>query len=1024
MVKHNINSVLGRVMKLKLRTRKIWSALTIALLVATCAALGTLGNKLATAYEGDYWTVEYEGLSIHVESVSQNGTNLVPVSDGEDGYYFVTANNTDPVVVSMTVDGMIPGDSYYYYETDDYWNGRRNLTSEDNGTIIHEELKPHIYFQDDCHGDCYVDPMSGVYYVGASVSRVGNAGVQKNIVIRPTSIGSHNIDIISVKQNGTDLTLTNNEYQMTSYNTPLSITYKLKNLEIGTNYGLDIGYIDWYQFKAETTELTITRELSPNLVSKHVNVPVNLYSSGDSDQVNLYFKVVDESFRPLGDIIIDEIEQGGTALVAEADTSGWQRQYTFTANDAQSLVVRMHTTSATADMNYCIMFNMFAMGGNSYDSIEPLIVTGEVFEQQGVVLSIPAAFGMSDSSPFTLSFTVNTTGRGTGGSGSQKTVYKEYATPQNSSDVFKINVYEDENVPRFDAGLYYSDGTMIDSDRIDPARHDAEHPLLVEVRGERYVNEQTYNVRARVGEEYGEIFYDRTFTATGAQLNEGTVFTLEGLTLNLPVFDPTGATSGYELSYGFYLGIDDLDLHSGMLYMYNGWATSVLTYDGGEVVSMGSGGGIGGDYYTTTSGMTLRKTSLDGSKGAVLNYITHGFEDDLSYNYVIYLNGNAGEDWWSAPAGTSIENGVLNGSYLNTNGLSINVATPSNESESMLYTLVITRNGGLVRIVKDFIVFTNDPKIESFKFTADSDSFMQIDRASYRVATGTDVVATLYGDGFDDETEYKLWVSYEGYRYGEENEYGESYPEDVDLTSLNDSVVVTGAQLNAGYAYTLHYVEALDGVNFVEIGFALTDVDAAEPSQYWESGNGSYSGHGIHIDYVNDDEVFRDDGYQINEDGSITDVSQPDQPGGIPVDDRTPGDVEVHVENETTLVLVSSKPTLVIGFKDGHYQLVAVATSIDDEGVKTNSYDIEGFDEIKIVLKGDGDMDGGINSGDSNLLNRSLISNTLGRYRALSELEQVIFDLDGDGNITSADSNLLNRSLISNTLGRYKKIQW
>ena len=81
-------------------------------------------------------------------------------------------------------------------------------------------------------------------------------------------------------------------------------------------------------------------------------------------------------------------------------------------------------------------------------------------------------------------------------------------------------------------------------------------------------------------------------------------------------------------------------------------------------------------------------------------------------------------------------------------------------------------------------------------------------------------------------------------------------------------------------------------------------------------------------------------------------------------------------------------------------------------------------DEVKVVLKGDGDMDGEVTSSDSNLINRSLISSTLRPYRALTELEQILFDVDGDRGVTSSDSNLINRSLISSTLRPYHPIEW
>ena len=1004
------------------RTRILMVVMMV--LVATVASLW--GLKKAGAFEGDYWTTEYDGLSITVVSVEQNGVSLVPQSDGEGGYYFNVANNTDTVRVGARVEGMVQDETYYYYPTSQWWSDSRiDLTYEDNGIVIYEELKPEISFDD---GGYY---LSGIYHVGASISREHGAGVQKNIVVHPTSIGSHSIDIISVKQGGTDLALTNNEYQITDYTTPVTITYKFKNLEVGKNYSAGLGYNDWYQFKAENTQTAeTTRELTLNLTNSHIETNVYLQNSDIDERVELYFAVTDSDFHQLGDIIIDEIEQGGVVLVPEANTSGWRREYTFSANDAQGLTVRLHTTLATADMNYYVLFNVNGFGyGGGYSTEEPLMVTGEELERAGVVLTIPAPYGLSDSSPLTLSFTVNTTGmENYGYDGSRNVVYKNYANPQNSDDVFKFNVEVNEDVPRYDANMFYSDGTRIESDRISPALHDngEDHKLILEVKGERYNDATTYNIDAKVrinGES--ESYYAHTFTATGAELNEGTVIPLDGLALELPEFDPSGATSGYELYYIFSLSIDGLTQSGEMLYVYEGWINPSITFNNGEVIAMGSGGGIGGDYYTTMNGATARKSSFSGSRGAKINYFAGAFDDILSYDYAIYYNDNAEENWWSEPAGTIIASGTVTGEELNNNGLAVNIATPGNESEGVMYTLVITRGGKIVRIARDSIMFTEEPMIESFKFTADSDSFMQIDRTAYRVAKGTDVVATLTGDGFTNDAEYKIWVSYEGYRNGEEqDEWGYSRPEPVDLSALNESVVVTGAQLNAGYAYTLEYVEALEGVNFIEVGFAVSDVDADEPNWYGETGNGHYSGHGIHIDYVNDDEVFRDNGYQVNEDGTITDVSQPDEPhGDIPVDIRTPGDVTVTPEG-STLTVVSEKPVMVVGFRNGEWVRLYEWDVVENGEERTNHYSIGDCDEVKVVLKGDGDMDGEVTSSDSNLINRSLISSTLRPYRELTELEQVLFDLDGDREVTSSDSNLLNRSLISSTLRPYQPIAW
>lgn len=1037
--------------KLYLNRSKVFAAMVVVMLTVLA---GVWGLRQAGAYEGDYWTTANEsGLTMTIVSVEQGGSPIDPewsnhIFDDNTGdfgnYYFPIANNTDKVRVGILVDGMEPGQNYMIFDN-------TTLTSDNNGQIIYGDVRPSVYgynmrdsyecWMEEEEENCSIMALANEYVLYLSFHKANwSDSIYRNIVVRPAAVGSQSIDIVSVKQGEQDLYLdtngwnittweearhtlqTINEYRIDDYNTPVTVTYKLKGLEIGKTYSINAGN-DYRQFKAVTNEVTETVELGLNYTDKHINNSIQLYRPGEYDgneSVYLYFRIADENFVPLGDTIIDGISQGGVALEPVEDIRGSSRQYTFTANDAQSLILSLHSTRATADLNYHLSYNMY---GNEYGYISsetPIMVTGEELEL-GTVLTIPAPFGMSDSSPFSLNLSISTLGGNSYNYGSQNVIYQNYGEGHNS-DSFKFNFYEDENVPRYDASMFYSEGTRVESEVIDPTLHDAEHPLIVEVRGERYNNAKTYNVRATVAVEGGETFYDRTFTATGAELNDGTVFRLDGLTLSLPEFDPTGGTSGYDLYYKFSLEIDGLKQSGTMIFAYSGWIDSVITYDGGEVAAMGEGGGIGGNLYLTMNETTVRKTSLSSGNGAVLHYLGGNFDENMDYDYALYYNGNAGDAWWSAEAGTRIENGVLDGRSLNTDGLTVNIATPSNESESMLYTLVISKNGGIVIVSKEFIAFTEAPRIESFKFTADSDSFMQTGRQSYRVAKDTDILATLTGSGFDNAKKYKLWVSYRGWMDGED-EYGEYYSRNVDLSGLNESIIATGAELNAGYNYTLAYSEALDEARYVDAVFVVTDVDSEGPDMYGQV-EGGYAGHSIYLTYVNDDEVFRDNGYQINEDGTITDVSQPDEPhGDIPVDIRTPGDVTVTPEGGT-LTVVSETPVMVVGFRNGEWVRLFEWDVTENGEERTNHYSIGDCDEVKVVLKGDGDMDGEVTSSDSNLINRSLISPTLRPYRELTELEQVLFDLDGDREVTSSDSNLINRSLISSTLRPYQPIEW
>ena len=1042
---------------MRIHTKRIrWGKFLLVFLLAFGAVIGLLKSKITTvAYEGDYWTkVSESGLSMTIVSLEQNGSPIDPVWSpyifDDDitydfgNYYFPVANNTDKVRVGVLVDGMASGQTYTIF--DDV-----RLTSDDNGQIIYGDIRPSVYgggmkdsrecWRENGEEQCSVTALANEYVLSLYFRNSNwSDTIYKNLVVRPAVVGSQNIEIMSVKQGENDVYLdtegwhvttweetentlqTINEYRIDDYNTPVTVTYKLKNLEIGKNYSVSIGN-DYRSFKAESTETTETVDLKLNYTSKHLNTGIYLYSSGDydSNSVNLYFRIADEDFIPLGDIIIDGISQGGVELEPVEETRWSSRLYTFTANDAQNLTVNLHAVRATADMNYYLTYNLYGDRESYISPDAPIMVTGEELEM-GTVLTVRAPFGLSEYSPYGLSISA-TTLNSNSYMYSQRIIYQNYGEGQDS-DSFRFNFYEDENVPRYEASMFYSEGTRVEDGVIDPTLHDAEHPLLVEVKGERYNDGQTYNVRATVDIESGETFYDRTFTATGAELNAGTVFTLEGLTLSLPVFDPSGSTSGYDLYYRFSLEVDELKQTGDMVFAYSGWINTLITYNGGEVAAMGSGGGIGGSMYLTMSGTTVNRTTLDGSKSAVLHYFGDSFDENITYDYAIYYNGNAGDSWWSAEAGTRIENGVLDGGSLNNQGLALNIATPSSESESMLYTLVISKNGGIVMVSKDFIMFTDAPQIETFKFTADSDSFMQTGRQSYRVARDTDILATLTGSGFDDDERYKLWVTYRGFDWGED-EFGEYYSRAVDLSDLNESVTVTGAELNAGFDHTLAYSNAFDDARDVDVVFVLTDLDSEGPDMYGYV-ESSYPGHSIYVSYVNDDEVFRDSGYQVNDDGTITNVSQPDEPHGeIPVDNRATGVANVTVEGGT-LTVVSEKPVMVVGHRNnGEWVLLYGWDVVENGDERTNHYSVGDCSEVVVALKGNlKDDDTIIDLLDANVIYRSQLNPDSPAYRALTPAEQILADLNGDLVVDLLDANVIYRSQLNPSSPAYQEISW
>lgn len=1015
MLKRNYS---GGISKKWLNWNRFWQVLAVVYFVALF-----FGFRTARAFDGDYgdyFTTEHDGLSITVVSVEQNGVSLSPVWDDElDEYYFVAPTNSDMFRVGVVVNGASDSETY----RDNHYN----IINVANGEVFYEEMRARANFPD-CGEYCSV--WDNQYILEPSLSPQSGVGVQKNLIVRPTAIGNQFVEIVSVKQNGTELALVDNEFQITDYSTPVSVTYKLKNLVVGRRYSVDLGYNDYYSFEAEATEVTTTRELPLDYARKHLSFPISLYGTGvgyDYDnRVELYFRISDTHFVELGDVVIDSVEQSGTAITPTT-TQEWRTTYTFRANDVQPITIRLHALAATADMNYYITYNMYGDGASINSQTATRVTGSELIN--GAVLTIPSGYGLSESSPMELNLSINTVG-----SNNHNTTYVTYQEDSSYASI-KVNYYEDNTLPRYDASLSYTgEGELpgIMTAVINAKYHNAEHPLAVTVMGERYDSSRNYTIRASVSNSNGEEIFEDTYMATGAELNAGKSIVLNGLELSLPVFDPTGSSSGYELWYDFTLEVDGLTQSGSMYYMYDGYITTVMTYPGGKVATMGDGGGMGGGMYMTSSVAVLRRSSIDGSRTATLNYVANGFDDDLSYQYTIYYNPDAGDTLWQASAGRVVESGTMRGSDLNANGLSVDVSVPDGAVDNTMYTLVITRNGGLVIASKDFLSFEDSPRLESFALRADEESFMQTNRVSYRLARGTDATAVLTGAGFDANENYKLWVTYSGYEHYE-CEYSETGCwREPDMSAVNYEATVTGAQLNNGINYTMAYNEVFDGVDELEVYFDITGTNASRPrhggmgssQSVMDADNRVYAGHVISIEYVADEDVFRGEGFQIDEDTSaFIDKSTPDEPR-LPIDDKTPGDVGYHVEDGNTLVLVSSKPTLVIGLKDGHYQLIELTSTIDDDGMKTNRYGIEGFEEIKLVLKGDGTMDGAVTSADLNKITRSLVGSSLLAHRDLSELEQIILDVTGDNQVTSADTNRITRSLIGNSLPAYRALEW
>ena len=260
-----------------------------------------------------------------------------------------------------------------------------------------------------------------------------------------------------------------------------------------------------------------------------------------------------------------------------------------------------------------------------------------------------------------------------------------------------------------------------------------------------------------------------------------------------------------------------------------------------------------------------------------------------------------------------------------------------------------------------------------------------------------------------------LDYDYERAVWDEANGLGSNYNEKVDYAAPGTLIKSINGLANGTSAAAPHVTAAVAllkqfngdlGLNEVNLLFRKHVVDLGE------EGKDIYYGYGM-IDFK--DAEFCEDAI-CDEYGVFK--------AELSVEDMTGGIAEVRVLEDGLMVTAEKACMVIIENNDGTFTHVRpVAVTRTGEQYK---FEFEMTNEIEaiVVLKGDGDMDGEISTGDSILINRSLISTSLPAYRELSDLERIMFDVDGDDEISSGDSNLINRSLISPSLPPYQAIEW
>lgn len=958
--------------------------------------------------------------TIEIVSVEQNGVSAERqwdeyiyrdyYKDDDDDWfgdwYYPVEYTAEEVKVGVIVDNLPEGQSYNL--TDDV-----TVTSANNGEVVEVEAVPYVSMGDGvqtCTADleegyswCEGDPRSNEYKVSFGL-RWNDEYVSDEAILRPAKVGNSNLEIMSVTQDGAPVALdltgrrvkdtnveqTLNEYQLTDYSKPVTIEYKLKNLNVGWRYDVNILNSN-ESFVADTTEKTITKEIVVDALEKHTWVSVNVWAvnantfsliGGMSQHysVNMYFRMAGANYVPLGNLIVDEVWQSGNTLEPVVVEGDWENTYTFDANDVEDIMVDLHVTSATSDANYHIGYGMYGESGRARSVYERDVMTVSGAElMNGATLILPAAYGGQAESPFSLNIYVDMVG-GTSYASAQQVYYKVVGEQRYANNRMKFTFYRDENVARYDATLSYANYADVDFDEwsgaINDKYHNADNPLKVTVEGYNYIADQSYTVKMRVKCNESEIWY-REVQATGAELNAGKGIIMEGLVLSLPDYEYGGEDYVDGDGYEFEIEINGLRQKEHHYYSSDGSMTAMIKDEDGwiNVDNSDGPGGIGSGFYTSIGVAKIHRAMFD--RGAILKFIGYDFDDTVEYNYELYVGSDA-------VAPTLMENKTVTGAALNS-GLAYTIVEPAAGVRELKYVLVIKKGNGLVTLVEEYLDLWSDTGITAYKLETEGGTPSQASDIFVMLPKSTATTVKLMGDGFDDEAAYTVKVSYEGgHTVADEN--GEWRYEMLDFAELAEEFEATGAELNSGeFTYTLAYNEAFAPADELDVGFSVVDGEGR-----------TYPGMWLGVQFMGE-----------HEDVDV-EVKVPDSVG------------QVSVEGDKVIVQ-ASKACMVIGMRNGEY--VRLEATLNEQ-TGAYEFDAEGAEGVTVALVGDLDMGGKVNARDSAKINYYLLSQNNAKHVELTELEKVMADVDGNHKINARDSAAINFSLLSVNNARHIELGW
>lgn len=594
--------------------------------------------------------------------------------------------------------------------------------------------------------------------------------------IKASTVGAN---VVSIEQNDLELQKINEKYvlnDLTAVWATINVTgiddnsyYMLKSTaDAEDGFGVTFEYAGLgKEIKNTDTMLYINPETNKTYV--------NIYNSNEAREQKEKLFTLEISFSTSFTIdfdvndsrlLIEEVKQGGTAILPVFNEDGHSNRYTI--NAIEDVTFKLKGYNLVDSLYYSITNNSKKYTGRQLEEgIEVTIANGAV-EQYGMFYVDISAYGIGFSG------------------------YSIHNEERCNVEFVRTNTNVNGN---FDYNVRYNNSSKyLENSEYNEEKHYElyqellnNNPLVFNLKGETFEN-KNYSVKVVIYKNSNEEF-NRNYTVSGADLNTGKNITLSE-------FNPSVGTNLYD-EYTLYVTIGNITKIAVFSYEYYGYIDTYPTYIDGTKISSGSMPGDN-DYPL----FKINKTKLGTNEFYVFFGIT-SLVDTTNYTYKITYRDTAN--------GTKkiLKQGTMIGKELNKKGL-ITLSENTTNTKSF-YGLEIYKGNVLVK-QSNIEILNQDstPYLVSLDLNDVNNKRVSTLNDLFYVKSGTDVKKiAIKGYGFTENTNYSISL------------YVSKYNDSNNPNAFGDnSVILTGKQLNDGAVVSLPTV-ALENTETITIYISI-----------------------------------------------------------------------------------------------------------------------------------------------------------------------------------------------------------